>query len=256
MAQRRIESRANPVIKRVRSLIERRHARWSERAFVVEGPRFVSDFVAAGHVPEVVLVSDWASIPSGVLASSVVGVAESVIAELADTQHSQGVLAVFPFPHIERAPAGNVLQVVLDGLQDPGNVGTLLRSSAAAGADNVWLLPGSVDPYNPKAVRAAASAHAVIPIHVASWEDISVDGTSLVIAEGADGAMDYDELDWQRPTTLVVGAETRGVRAAVRNRADVIARIPMAAGIESLNAGVAGSIMLFEARRQRRRGAG
>ena len=252
MAQRRIESRANPVIKRVRSLIERRHARWTERAFVVEGPRFVSDYIAAGHDPELVLISETVGIPPSVTGTAVIVVSESVLSEVVDTQHSQGVVAIFPFPVIALPSSSAPLYLVLDGLQDPGNVGTLLRSAAAAGVDAAWLLPGTVDPFNPKAVRAAASAQAVLPIRVVNWDDVPVDGTSLVIAEGSDEAMEYDRVAWSEPTTLVIGAETRGVRDAVRRQADVIARIPMAAGIESLNAGVAGSILLFEAQRQRR----
>ena len=253
MSERRVESRRNELIARVRSLRADRQTRWRERAFRVEGPRFVADFLFAGHLPEVVLAADSVRLPALPSSTPVVRVAERLFSTVSDTEHSQGVVALFPFVELPAPPSVAPLIVALDGVQDPGNVGTLLRSAAAAGVDVVWALPGSADPYNPKVVRAAAAAHAYLPIRTGAWTDLPRNGAQVVLAETEPSSLSYDQIAWRKPTVLVLGAETRGVSEQFRaGPPHVSAAIPMHGPIDSLNVGVAGSILMFEAARQRR----
>jgi TrmH family RNA methyltransferase len=166
------------------------------------------------------------------------------------------VIAIFPFPQLPlQVPASEQLLLLLvDRLQDPGNLGTLLRSALGAGAHALLLTPGTVDPYNPKVVRAAAGTHFRLPIHEVGEEELDVwmrRVTQRVIADPR-APQPYDELDWTAPTLLVVGSEAHGVSGSVRARATHRVVIPLRGGLESLNAAVAGSIILFEAARQRR----
>ncbi|HET7095711.1 MAG TPA: TrmH family RNA methyltransferase, partial [Thermomicrobiales bacterium] len=161
-----IASHANPTIAYVRSL-QKRDRRAAERAFVVEGKRLLADALAAGVVPKVVLVRAGAAdllprrLPPGVPARLV---APPVFDRLSDVVTPQGVLAVVPFPDLAPPAAATALVLILDRLRDPGNLGTLLRAAAGAGATEVMLTPESVDPFNPKVVRAGMGAHFRIPI--------------------------------------------------------------------------------------------
>jgi RNA methyltransferase, TrmH family len=256
-----IRSSANQVLKYVRSL-GRRSIRRTERAFVVEGVRAVTDAVEAGAVPTHLLLRDEDELPPA-LGPSVDNrttlvrvVAADLFDELCETVHPQGVLAVFPFPDLSVSARRAPLFLVIDGLRDPGNLGTLLRSAAAAGVTAAFVAAETVDPFNAKVVRAGMGAHFRLPIR-----DLDDDGIAMMrelthlraIARVGD-APPPDALDWRQPATLIVSSETGRESGIVERLATVGVAIPMAAGVESLNAAVAGSVILFEAARQRRRG--
>ncbi len=251
-----ITSRDNPVFKRVRSL-QRTSVRNAERAFVVEGVRSVIDALLTGAAPELVLLStDFANNEFEALIgeSPVRTIAPPLFADLAGTVTPQGVLAIFPWPSPSLPPTGPELTLVADSISDPGNLGTLIRSAAAAWANRVLLTPGTVDPYNDKVVRSAMGSHFHIPI---GRFDPAVDpppesSVRVVLLSRDDGASSFESVDLRGPTWIVVGSEASGPGAAMRALASESAVIPMALGTESLNAAVAGSIMLFEAVRQRR----
>ena len=140
-------------------------------------------------------------------------------------------------------------------MRDPGNAGTLVRSAAAAGVDVVVFGPGSVDPFNDKVVRGGMGAHFRAPLRIlANWADIrGTLGADLPIYLAEAGAgLAYDQMDWRRPAALMLGGEAAGASAEAR-RGAIPLHIPMHRNVESLNVGVAGSIILFEAARQRRR---
>jgi TrmH family RNA methyltransferase len=147
------------------------------------------------------------------------------------------------------------LTLLLDQVRDPGNAGTLLRSAAAAGVELVLFGPETVDPFNEKVLRAGMGAHFHIPLRACeAWEEVQPwlePAHPIYLAEAA-GALDYDAVDWSMAATLVVGGEASGASARVRQQAVAIS-IPMHREVESLNAAVAGSVILFEAARQRRR---
>ena len=153
-------------------------------------------------------------------------------------------------------PRDASLVLALDGVRDPGNLGTLVRTAAAAAADAVALLPACVDPFNPSAVRASAGLVFAIPIVrvgdlaavAASW---FVERPQIAVAD-AESDQRWDAVDWTQPSIVVLGGEALGASEEVRTYADMRVTIPMAAGVESLNVAAAGAALLFESVRQRR----
>ena len=252
---RRIDSPNNPIIVRARSLRDSRRRRWTERAFLVEGPRFIADFLASGLVPELLLLGDDLPSASPLRDADHVEVAERALIDISATEHSQGAVAILPFPNIGLRSAAPSLILLLDRIQDPGNAGTLVRSAAASDVDGIWFTPGSADPFNPKVIRAAAAAHSAIEIGVGPSEEVLARGLRIVVAQGGAGSTPLDEVDWAPPSILVLGNEGAGVSADLVDCADLVVAIPISPRVESLNVGVAGSIILFEAARQRRRAA-
>jgi len=250
---RRIDSPTNSIIVRARSLRDSRRRRWTERAFLVEGPRFIADFLESGLVPELLLLGDGLSSDSLLRREDHVEVAERALSDVSATEHSQGAIAIFPFPIVGLRRASPTLILVLDRVQDPGNVGTLIRSAAASEADGVWFTPGAADPFNPKVIRAAAAAHAAVEIGVGPVEEILDRGYRIAVAESGLGSTPMDDVDWKIPSIIVLGNEGGGVSREIAERAELVVGIPISVRVESLNVGVAGSVILFEAARQRRR---
>jgi TrmH family RNA methyltransferase len=257
-----VTSVANPAIRFARSL-QRRRNRERERAALVEGLRAISTALDYGATLRLLVIdADRAGqLPRRELsrlrdaAGRVVYAASAPFLALADTDHPQPLIAVFEQPSRPIIyPAS--LVVALDAVRDPGNLGTLVRAALAAGVDGLALLPESVDPFNLKALRASAGT--LFGAAVESFTDLGAvaqrfAAPPIVVVADAGAPVDYDTFDWTQPTLLVVGGEAHGVSDTPRTYADVSVRIPMAAGVESLNAGVAGAVLLFEAARQRRR---
>lgn len=253
-----IISSANKGIKTIRSL-QRRKGRQQERAFVVEGTRAVEDILAAGIRPRAIYVrEDFPPADVPPTDGPIHRVARNVFDSLTDVAQPQGILAVVPFlpePEVPRPEGGSSpLVLVLDGVRDPGNLGTLFRSAAAAGVDHLVIGPESVDPYNPRAVRAAMGAHVRVPFSRRGWPELAgiLAPYPIVALADAAGEVVYDEVDWTVPTALIVGGEAFGPSSDAWRAASVRIAIPLAGGVESLNAGVAGSLLLFEIVRQRR----
>jgi TrmH family RNA methyltransferase len=143
--------------------------------------------------------------------------------------------------------------LILDALGDPGNLGTILRTAAAAGVEVVLLAPGCVDPYNDKALRAGMGAHFRVPVIPQSWDKIAAtcDGLAVYLA-AMDGDLAYDAADWSSAWALIVGSEAHGASEQAAELAHQRVYIPMAAETESLNAASAAAVILFEAARQGR----
>lgn len=250
----------NPSIRYARSL-QRRKVRQRERAFLVEVPRAISDALERAHAPASVFVDLESGDEIVEIArrtaqagSRVTPVSHQLIELLADTESPQGIVAVFAMPALPLPDVDAPLFVVADQLRDPGNLGTLMRSALAAGCTAMLVAPGTVDPFSSKVVRAAMGAHFGLPIRWLNWQDEPdwmPESTSWYVAE-ADGDTAYDRVDWSVSACLVVGGETEGISTPARRRAAGSVRIPLHHQVESLNAGVAGSIILFEADRQRR----
>lgn len=248
-----IRSSSNQTVRYVRSL-QRRSTRHTERAFVVEGVRAVNDAIGTGAVPSVIVIreGDEHLLPEPAPWTRVV--AADLFETLTDTQHPQGILGVFPFVALEPIRRGAALYLIADRIGDPGNLGTLLRSAAAAGTTAVVLMPETVDPYNPKVVRAAMGAHFRVPLLEYTDElaaQIANEIESRVLADLGDFPA-YDEFDLTRDCALIVASETAGPSDRALALATDRFTIPMDNAVESLNAGIAGSILLFEAARQRR----
>ncbi|MGH2730867.1 MAG: TrmH family RNA methyltransferase [Actinomycetota bacterium] len=250
----------NPRVQAARKL-RRRAYRDRAGAFLVEGPDAIREaLVSSATITELFVSEDAPEGPSLVALAAESGVpvwtgGRSVLAALSETRTPQGVVAVARLPDAAEIPADADLVVVLAGVSDPGNAGTLVRSAVAAGAGAVAFTQGSVDPFGPKTVRASAGAlfHTAI-LRDVTLEEVTTDlrGRGLLIV-GADArAEPIDRLDLTGPVAFVLGNEAWGLPEELSHGLDAVASIPMPGPTESLNVGVAGSILLFEAVRQRR----
>ena len=254
-----ITSIANEKVKYVRSLYRRR-VRYRERRFIIEGIRLVEEAYRAGIVPALVFYGEGIdALPGGWELLEEIhrekappfAVSEGVMKAMADTVSPQGVLAIVPFVELAPPPSPSLV-LVIDRLRDPGNLGTILRSANAAGVEQVILAPQTVDHYNPKVVRGAMGAHFRLPIEALSWPEIAeaLAGVQVLLAD-VRAEQAYYEVDWSRPSALIIGGEAYGASRAAMELATATIAIPMHGGAESLNAAVAASVILFEAARQR-----
>lgn len=265
-----VKSLDNPTVKLARAL-SRRRDRQRERAFVLEGVRALGEAVAAGAVPRALLIcrdligegeaQDRLLVALSELREGVgrnmrvLEVTPEVMKAVSETETPQGIAAIFAFPELAPAETGTPLIVIADGVRDPGNMGTLLRTALGAGVTAVYTTPASVDLYNPKVVRAAMGAHFRVATRAnVGWDalDELLTGCDAIWGADADGESVYSEVDWKLPAALIVGSEDRGISQEGRERCTGTLAIPLAGGLESLNAAVAAAVMLFEAARQRR----
>ena len=272
-----ITSPANARLKLLKKLHSTRQ-RQKLGLVLLEGHRLVLDALGAGLQPEFVVVHDAALETSKIGeqleaalhqldGDRVLRAPPELVAQLSDTETPQGVLAVVPHQPRPLPPAPSLV-LVCDAVSDPGNMGTLLRSAAGAGVGACLLTPGCCDAWGLKALRSGMGAQWRLPVHsVSSWEDASAQLAKwkcAIRAADAAGAADHFDVDWRGASALVVGSEAHGLSSAVRNDPAVeLCRIPLGQGgddasgrtddeaVESLNAAVAGSIILFEAQRQR-----
>lgn len=219
-----ISSRQNPLVRRIREAV-----RVHDQEIVIEGPKFVSDAIASGWKAVAVLTRG-------------VDVTNDVFDSLTETRHPQGVIGLFERP---RSSAAEILKrrdavaVALDGVQDPGNVGTIVRLAAAFDASGVLLLPGSADAYGPKAIRSSAGAILSVPVASIAVSELLDCGVPLFAADAAGTAVHPPSGD----AVLVFGNEGAGVSEEILRRARPIA-IPMSARVESLNVASSAAILL------------
>ncbi len=204
---------------------------------------------------------DWVA-ALGVPEGRIRRVAPSVFDAASDVEHAQGVAAICDLPDQALSPDDidptTGLVLILDAMRDPGNMGTTLRSAAAAGVQAVLTARGCVDPMSPKVVRAGMGAHFRLRIGQFTPDlgaALRNTGRDLVYADPA-AALAYDAYEWSRAAGLVVGGETEPLSTDLAALVTRRVAIPMQAGVESLNAGVAASVLLFEAQRQERLSTG
>lgn len=238
-----ITSTANPRVKAIAALARRKH-RDAEGRYLVEGTRAVADLLDTGDVEEVLAVPDLdRALCERVEAAGVTltTVTEAVLAKVADAATPQGVVAVV---RQRRAALGDVVGrgflVVLHEVADPGNAGTAIRTATAAGAAGVVLTAGSVDPWNPKAVRASAGTVArqavVVGVGVAEVTAACRAAEQRVVALDAGGARTIHDRDvLASPVALLFGNEAHGLPADVLVEVDEVVAVPMVGPVGSLN---------------------
>lgn len=258
-----ISSTHNARVQQVRSLLNQKSARSESSCFVVEGVRLAEEAAASGSLPMEVYFSQAVSERGRLLVAKMesAGVetfelSEGILESLSATDTSQGLLMVMPQSGTN-LPANCDFVLVLDQVRDPGNLGTILRSAAAAGVKAVFLPPGTADAFAPKVVRAGMGAHFRLAIHSAEWPEITRYCRSqckpplrLLLAESG-GGKDCWQTDLKAPIALVIGGEADGASQEARQAVDDLIYIPMPGKFESLNAAVAAGILLFEVVRQR-----
>jgi RNA methyltransferase, TrmH family len=256
-----ITSSQNSKIKLVRALLGRAKERREASAFVVEGVRLVEEAEIGRFAWRIrfALYDDSLSERGLRLVEKledkkieVEKVESRLLQSLSETETPQGILAILEFSQL---PIPNSPDFVLipDQVRDPGNLGTLLRSAAAAGVQAVLLPPETTDAFAPKVVRSGMGAHFRLPIHSMAWEEIEQMGKSAnlqIYLADMDGESCW-ETDLRQPLALIIGGEAEGASEEARKLATQKISIPMSGDIESLNAGVAGSVLMFEVMRQR-----
>jgi len=248
-----ISSRHNALYKRVRDAV-----RGAGEEIVIEGPKAVGDAVRAGWRAVILSVSEGSVWAGGALdellraahphrsfapaQDDIVAFSPALFNDISDTKTSQGILALFERPRTTLdqlfARADSVV-VALDGVQDPGNVGTIVRLAAAFDAAGVAILPGSADPFGPKAIRASAGAILNVPCVPSSRDELLARGWPLFAADARGEAIDPPA----RGAILAFGSEGAGVSEEIARVAQKIA-IPMSSRVESLNVAASAAILL------------
>ncbi len=252
-----ITSAQNSKIKLVRALLGRAKERRQAGAFLAEGVRLVEEAIISDWGFQFALydesLSERGRLQVESLRSRGVDVEEistNMMESLSETETPQGILAVLNDSRLPIPESPNFV-LIPDQIRDPGNLGTLLRTAAAAGVQAVLIPPETTDAFAPKVVRSSMGAHFSLPIHTMNWDELQVrtKGMQIYLAD-MDGKSCW-ETDLRQPIALIVGSEAEGASEFARKIASGKISIPMAGEVESLNAGVAGSVLMFEVVRQR-----
>lgn len=263
-----ISSLSNPQVKRVASYA-RPKARQQDNVFIVEGMRMLRE--APVHLVQEIYVtkgfSGKCSREDAALLSSLQAdetrhyetVSAAVMEKMADTQNPQGVLAVvsaFCYTPEETTAGNNPLLLLLENIQDPGNLGTILRTAEAAGVTGIIMSRDCADIYNPKVIRSTMGA--IFRERFCTVEDLPACAADLsargirICAAALSGSVVYDTPDYTGACGFLIGNEGNGLTNAALTAADTRVRIPMAGQVESLNAAISAAILTFEAAKQRR----
>ena len=274
-----ITSRDNPRVKHVKKLNRKAKSRRQEKLFVAEGERIISEtpfsllrelYVcdtyqkqeavnrAHSRMQEKLEAVMEKAKEKGILEV----VTEDVFAEMSDTEHPQGVLAVIEQPsyQLKDLMADAPLIMILEDIQDPGNLGTIFRTAEGAGVSGIIMSRGTVDLFSPKVVRSTMGSIYRMPFLVA--EDLpemirSIKGEGVrLYAAHLEGKKYHDGFAYTGPSGFMIGNEGNGLSRELTDYADDLLRIPMGGQLESLNAAMAAGILMYEANRQRRKDLG
>jgi len=265
-----IASASNPQVKEAVAIKEKRR-KYKYDAFLIEGPHLVEMALqSATAVKKVFFTEEFSSIREGAgllkklirSGAEMFRITAQVLSMLSDTETPQGVIATATYRpyhldslHVSEKP----LMVIIDGIQDPGNLGAIIRTSDAAGADALVMLPGTCDAFMPKALRSTAGSLFTLPIAYADTETVirwlreKAIGLSVTDAKAP---VAIHQADLTYPLAFVFGNEAHGVSDTLRKAATVLISIPILGRAESLNVAAAAAICLYEAVRQRRAAAG
>lgn len=257
-----LTSLQNPLVKRLRKL-HRTQERHQQQVFLLEGTHLLEEAYAVGYPLDIVChTPDW-QITHPTLwqrlnqhSQRVELVSPEVLEAIATTIHPDGVVAIAPRRSAHPPVTPIQLGIALESLQDPGNLGTIIRTAAAVGADGLWISQNSVDLDHPKVLRASAGQWFRLPMTVspdltADIYRFKADGVQ-VVATLPQADTDYWQLDFKKPTIILLGNEGSGLSTNLAATAEVQTKIPLATGVESLNVAIAAALMLYEALRQRR----
>ena len=260
---KQVTSPSNPLFKTLRGLHDKK-GRTKERAFILEGMRLVKDAVDSGAVIRLFVASESFARGNRDFLSmcddrKLVLMPDALFRKTGDTDPPQGIIAVAEIPQRnERDILSRVRRIIaLENLQDPGNAGTIIRSADACGFDAVFFSKDSVDPYNPKAVRATMGSLFHLPVIICedlfkTMEILKSRGVGIVSAEPRD-AVPCWEAELSDHIAFVIGNEGNGISEHMLKLSDKKVMIPMSGRAESFNAAAAASILLYESMRQARR---
>lgn len=261
-----ITSSKNPLIKEIKSL-HRKRGRMKNNAFIIEGIKIINEAIENNYPLDKIIYTDqllrnkegedfFNKLQDGY---NLIYVSKNVFDEISDTENPQGILAIAQLVYRtvdELSLSKKSFLLYLDELQDPGNMGTIIRTADAFNIDGIILSQGCVDPYNPKVVRATMGSIFRTPLYYAT------DGLDMlnslrekgikIYSSSLEGSIPIYEADYKESLVLVIGNESKGVREEIQALSDILIKIPMPGQAESLNAGVAASIMMYEVIKQRK----
>lgn len=256
-----IGSPANPLYRSWLKLARSSRERRKQGLALIDGVHLLDAYLAHGGKPEHVLIAESSQSRQEIAAlvrrlpAPAVILADALFGSLTELESPSGILATIGIPG-PQAPVAPGCWMLLEDIQDPGNLGSILRSAAAAGASDAWLSKGCADAWSPKVLRAAMGAHFSLQLHErADLANAALRCSGQVIALTSEGIRSIFELDLTGPVALALGNEGAGLSAHLREAATDCAAIPMPGRTESLNVAAAAAICLFERVRQIAAGA-
>lgn len=251
-----ITSVNNEKVKNVVKLLTNSKARRLQQAFVVEGERIVKE-IPTESVLEC-YVSDKYDVSNLPAQVSYEVVESNVFRKMADTQNPQGVLCVVSMPNVDfdtfmgTREVGPIHLLILEGIQDPGNMGTMIRTAEGAGFDAIIADRSTVDIFNPKVTRSTMGSLFRVPVIYSDdlGEDLNVlkKRDVTLYAAHLNGKNDYDKEEYSNRLAIMIGNEGNGLSDEITSLADKLVKIPMKGQLESLNAAVAAALLMYEAR--------
>ena len=257
-----LSSPKNPWIKQLRKLHQAKYRR-SQQQFLLEGTHLVQEAIATQYPLTAVCATPewqvrhpalWADLQACSERQELVS--HEVMSAIATTATPDGIIAIAPQQESQSSVRSSPqFGIVLENLQDPGNLGTLIRTAVAVGSDGLWLSDNSVDLTHPKVLRASAGQWfripkqviADLPQQLSTWQGQGCQ----ILATAADGKVSYWDIDFTLPTVLLLGNEGNGLSTEMLTAATQTIAIPMVNAVESLNVGVAAAVIGFEALRQK-----
>lgn len=257
-----LTSLQNSLVKQIRKLHQAKYRR-EQQLFLLEGTHLLEEacavkwpLVAVCHTPEWQQKHEELLIQGHQQAQRIELVSPEILKAIATTVQPDGVVAIAQSRVLTNQPLRlNHLGLVLETVQDPGNLGTIIRTAAAAGTEGLLLSSDSVDLENPKVLRASTGQWFRLPMAVSQNLEAEIlqskDQGMQIVATQPDAALTYWEIDFRVPTLILLGNEGAGLSASLINLADRQVRIPLCSGVESLNVAIAAALLLYEAQRQR-----
>lgn len=228
--------------------------------YIAEGEKIVREALKAGVVTTVVMREDYKG-EIDLEGTAFVFMSGSLFSKIAQTETSQGILAIIEEPKMDRdtflkaISARDSKVLVLDRLQDPGNIGTIIRTADAAGYAGMIVMKGSGDIFSPKVIRAAAGSLLRMPVYKAENEDevlsLLIEANKVIVGTTPDNGEDYDKVDWSGGIALLIGNEGNGLSDIFKAATHRNVKIPMNNKVDSLNAAVAAGILIYESIKER-----
>lgn len=247
-----IDSTSNKIVKHTKKLLER-SGRREHKQFIIEGKRLVCDAIENGANIEYILLEQGTEVPSSASVCKY-ELSHKAFSALKTTVNSQGILAVVNMPEIDDFNATGDFYIYLDGIADPGNMGTIIRTADACGADGLILSENCVDIYNPKVVRSTMASIFNVDIYYDNSDRCILNKMREcrvnIISGSLQGNKSIYDVDFKNKSVIVIGNEANGITDEVINLSTELVKIPIVGKAESLNAAVACAVMSYERVRQ------
>ncbi|OQB12223.1 MAG: putative TrmH family tRNA/rRNA methyltransferase [Firmicutes bacterium ADurb.Bin193] len=245
-----ITSPANKLFKDTKKLLTH-SGRVSQGLFIAEGARIANEAVLSGSAEYFIINESFGEMQSDI---PVYVLSDRLFESISDTKTTQGIAAVCRIQKRNKKEIKGGMLVACDGVSDPGNLGTIIRTAECAGAAGVVLMGNCADPYSPKTVRSTMGSIFRMPLYYMSAIELSSLPDYTVVAAMTDGATDLYEAEFKANTAMIIGSEAHGVSREAASVAHLRVKIPMRGGAESLNAAVAAGVIMYEIARRAGRG--